>query len=84
MGNAGDAFLLVQLPNFMKKQMQPSDGGWARLREAQLQIAMNVPHTTLAVTYDVGEWNDIHPLNKKAVAHRLFLGLVRLLMGKSW
>lgn len=76
-------FLLVQLPNFMKKQVQPSDGGWARLREEQLQIAMNVPHTALAVTYDVGEWNDIHPLNKKTVAHRLFLGARKIAYGEK-
>ena len=26
----------------------------------------------MAVTIDLGEWNDIHPLNKKDVARRLF------------
>lgn len=67
-------FLLVQLPNFMQKHPQPTDSGWARIREAQLSTFKTVPHTALAVTYDVGEWNDIHPLNKKAVAQRLFLG----------
>ena len=71
-------FLLVQLPNYMEKSDKPSDSGWARIREAQFKTALNVPHTALAVTYDVGEWNDIHPLNKKAVAHRRFLGARRL------
>ena len=37
----------------------------------------------MAVTYDVGEWNDIHPLNKKAVAQRLFLGARRLVYGEK-
>lgn len=76
-------FLLVQLPNFMKKQMQPSDGGWARIREAQYKVAMDVPHTALTVIYDVGEWNDIHPLNKKTVAHRLFLGARKIAYGEK-
>lgn len=75
-------FLLVQLPNFMDKQTSPSDSGWARLREAQLKVAMNVPHTALSVTYDVGEWNDIHPLNKKEVARRLFLGARKIAYGE--
>lgn len=76
-------FLLVQLPNFMEKSDRPSDSGWARIREAQFKTALNVPHTSLAVTYDVGEWNDIHPLNKKAVAQRLFLGARKLAYGEK-
>ncbi|MGD8176115.1 sialate O-acetylesterase [Marinimicrobium sp. ARAG 43.8] len=47
-------------------------GEWARLREAQ-QSALNLPHTGMAVAIDVGEWNDIHPLNKEAVGERLAL-----------
>lgn len=76
-------FLLVQLPNYLKKAPQPSDSGWARIREAQLKAAMTVPHTALAITYDVGEWNDIHPLNKKDVAHRLFLGARKQVYGEK-
>lgn len=76
-------FLLVQLPNFMEKSAKPSDSGWARIREAQFKVAKEVPHTALAVTYDVGEWNDIHPLNKKAVAQRLFLGARDIVYGEK-
>ncbi len=76
-------FLLVQLPNFMPKSQQPSESGWAGIREAQLKIAKSVPYTALAVTYDVGEWNDIHPLNKKDVAHRLFLGARKIGYGEK-
>jgi len=76
-------FLLVQLPNFMPKSEQPSESGWAGVREAQLKVAMEVSNTALAVTYDVGEWNDIHPLNKKDMAHRLFLGARKLVYGEK-
>ena len=76
-------FLLVQLPNFMKKSDIPTGSGWARIREAQFKTALDVPYTSLAVTYDVGEWNDIHPLNKKAVAQRLFLGARKLVYGEK-
>lgn len=76
-------FLLVQLPNFMQKKELPSDSGWARIREAQLLVSKSVKNTAMAVTYDVGEWNDIHPLDKKTVAQRLFLGARRLVYGEK-
>lgn len=67
-------FLIVQLPNFMSKNDVPTESGWAGIREAQLKVSRQIPRTALAVTYDIGEWNDIHPLNKKDLAKRLFLG----------
>ncbi|TVP49644.1 MAG: sialate O-acetylesterase [Mongoliibacter sp.] len=63
-------FLYVQLPNYLKADREPSESNWAKLREAQLQT-LNLPHTAMAITIDIGEWNDIHPLNKKDVAYRL-------------
>lgn len=76
-------FLLMQLPNFMQKHPQPTDSGWARIREAQLQTVKTVPNTAIAVTYDVGEWNDIHPLDKKSMAQRLFLGARKVVFGEK-
>ena len=76
-------FLLMQLPNFMQKHDKPTDSGWARIREAQLQAFKTIPNTTLAVTYDLGEWNDIHPLNKKDMAKRLFLGARKVVYGEK-
>jgi sialate O-acetylesterase len=76
-------FLLVQLPNFMQKYPNPTDSGWARIREAQLNAFKTIPNTALAVNYDVGEWNDIHPLNKKTVAQRLFLGARKVVYGEK-
>lgn len=76
-------FLLVQLPNFMEKNDSPSDSGWARIREAQLKTALNVPYTSLAVTYDVGEWNDIHPLNKRWLHSGFSWVLVSLCMERK-
>jgi sialate O-acetylesterase len=65
-------FLYVQLPNFMEVQYTPAPSHWAELREAELH-ALKVPNTGMAVAIDAGEWNDIHPLNKKVVGDRLAL-----------
>lgn len=75
---AGDfPFLFVQLANFMEAKSQPSESNWALLREAQLQT-LSLPNTGMAVTIDIGEWNDIHPLNKKDVGKRLALAAKKL------
>jgi sialate O-acetylesterase len=65
-------FLFVQLPNFMEAKAQPSESNWALLREAQLKT-LSAPNTAMAVAIDIGEWNDVHPLNKKDVGKRLAL-----------
>lgn len=64
--------IFAQLPNFMEVKYLPSESGWAQLREAQLN-ALLVPNTGMAVAIDAGEWNDIHPLNKKDIGERLAL-----------
>ncbi|ROH99504.1 sialate O-acetylesterase [Chryseobacterium daecheongense] len=71
-------FFIVQLANFMEKKDEPIESNWAELREQQKQVSLSVPHTGLAVTIDVGEWNDIHPLNKKAVGDRLALQALKI------
>lgn len=65
-------FLYVQLPNFMETQYLPAESKWAILREGQLKT-LAVPNTGMAVAIDAGEWNDIHPLDKKDVGERLAL-----------
>lgn len=65
-------FIYAQLPNFMTVKKEPAQSDWAELRESQRQL-LSIPNTGMAVTIDLGEWNDIHPLNKKGVAQRLFL-----------
>ncbi|MFO8001465.1 MAG: sialate O-acetylesterase [Marinilabilia sp.] len=65
-------FLFVQLANFMEPPKEPQESNWAMLREAQTK-ALELPNTGMAVAIDVGEWNDIHPLNKESVGSRLAL-----------
>jgi len=65
-------FFYVQLPNHGDMRYQPAESGLALVREAALQT-LKVPFTGMAVTIDLGEWNDIHPDNKKDVGERLAL-----------
>jgi len=70
-------FLFVQLANFMDVDYLPTESQWAELRFAQFQ-SLAVPNTAMTVAIDLGEWNDIHPLNKKDVGERLALGAMKL------
>jgi sialate O-acetylesterase len=79
--NSGDLpFLIAQLPNFMEVDYSPSESNWAQLRQSQLD-ALAIPNTGVAVAIDAGEWNDIHPLNKKNVGERLALWAEHLTYG---
>jgi len=75
-------FLYVQLANYMDRDFLPVESHWAELRDAQLQ-ALSLPNTAMAVSIDLGEWNDIHPLNKKDVGYRLSLGARHLSYGEK-
>jgi Domain of unknown function (DUF303). len=65
-------FLYVQLPNYMKPVSEPGESNWALFRESQLKT-LSIPNTGMAVAIDLGEGNDIHPVNKKPVGDRLAL-----------
>ena len=70
-------FIYAQLPNFMDVSYLPSESNWAELREAQLK-ASSLPNTAMTVNIDLGEWNDIHPDNKKDVGERMALAGLKL------
>ena len=64
-------FYWVQLASFLPLDKNSLAGSpWAELREAQ-RLALRLPHTGMAVATDVGNANDIHPRNKRAVGERL-------------
>jgi sialate O-acetylesterase len=81
-GQGDFPFLFVQLANFMEDFPEPRESNWAALRQSQLET-LKVPNTGMAVIIDVGEWNDIHPLNKEAVGHRLALLARKITYGET-
>ncbi len=67
----------VQLPNF---------GGpgrnWPAVREGMLQT-LKLPKTGMAVTIDIGDEKNIHPINKQEVGRRLSLWALGEVYGKK-
>ncbi len=64
-------FAWVQLPNFTEAQVEPVEStGWVMVREGMLKT-LDLPHTGMAVTVDIGEAGNIHPRDKQDVGLRL-------------
>jgi sialate O-acetylesterase len=66
----------------METYPQPRESNWAALRQSQLET-LSVPNTGMAVTIDLGEWNDIHPINKEDVGKRISLIAKKLAYGQN-
>jgi len=77
-GNSELPFLFVQLPVWKKVSDNDENSSWAIIREAQA-AALSLPATGMACALDLGEWNDLHPLNKKDIGIRLFLAAEKTL-----
>lgn len=72
--------IAVQLANFGPEGEQYTD--WAELREEQRK-GLAVPRTALATAIDLGEYNDLHPQDKKTLGQRLALCARRLAYGEA-
>ncbi len=75
-------FFIIQLTNFMERKPEPGESSWAELRGEQAKAAAD-PATALIVTIDIGEWNDIHPVNKREVGHRVALAAENMVYRKN-
>jgi len=73
-------FLFVQLPIWLNPSDNSENQSWPIIREAQ-KSALELSVTGMACALELGEWNDIHPINKKDVGYRLFLSADKLLFG---
>lgn len=75
-------FLYVQLANYLPKQTTPLHSSWAGLREAQAAV-LTEPKTAMVVAIDTGEWNDIHPVDKRTLGSRMALAARAVIYGEK-
>lgn len=73
-------FVVVQLPN-CGIDIAGGDA-WPQIREAQRQ-AGKLPDTAVTVNLDIGEDNDLHPLDKETAAKRAALALRSMVYGEA-
>jgi len=72
--------IFTQLANYVDPH--GSGENWAVLREQQRQC-LSLPDTAMAVAIDCGEYNDLHPSDKKSVGDRLALHARRIVYGED-
>ncbi|MCM1267246.1 MAG: hypothetical protein NC302_05010 [Bacteroidales bacterium] len=79
-------FLYVQLPNFQVERYDADRdetfSDWPGIREAQRKT-LKLPKTAMVTAIDLGEDNDLHPLNKEDVGCRLAMQAAKMLYGKE-
>jgi sialate O-acetylesterase len=81
-GRGNIPFLFVQLPLFGRPGENTVKSRWAAIREVQA-AALSLPATGMATALDLGEWNDLHPLDKKGVGRRLALAAMGAAYGEN-
>jgi sialate O-acetylesterase len=79
-GQGDFPFIFVQLAKFNLSWIGTT--GWAHLRDVQLK-SLSVPNTGMAVAFDVGDPNNIHPTDKLDVGLRLAMTAEHLAYGQT-
>ncbi len=64
-------FYIIELADFLAKDDTWGRQAWAAMRVEQGRAAAQTDNAYLIKNDDLGEWNDIHPLDKKTLAGRI-------------
>lgn len=70
-GDATMPFYIIELADFLHPSDVSGRKAWAEMRQQQAKAAQKIPGCQLIKNSDLGEWNDIHPLDKKTLGSRL-------------
>lgn len=63
-------FYIIELAAFEHSELTDTDYGWNRVQKEQRRTAETVDGAYVVPNADLGEWNDIHPQDKKTVGER--------------
>ena len=84
-------FMIVMLPRCFGKPLptgpqkgaeHPTTHSWAWIRESQLS-ALDLPHTAVVNTIDLGDLKNLHPRDKEPIGKRLALLASKNVLGKE-
>lgn len=64
-------FYIVELADFLHESDIEGRKAWAEMRQKQAEAASRNSNSVLIQNSDLGEWNDIHPLDKKTPGKRV-------------
>lgn len=64
-------FYIIELADFLHKSDRQGRKAWAEMRKVQARAVEMNENTELIRNSDLGEWNDIHPLDKKTLGKRV-------------
>lgn len=73
--------VIVQLPAYMSHHDKPVETGWTRIRHQQYLAANSISNAALVPTLDTGEYNDIHPQDKREAGRRAAWQMAHLVYG---
>ncbi|MBQ0022121.1 MAG: beta galactosidase jelly roll domain-containing protein [Prevotellaceae bacterium] len=74
---------IVQLAGYMSRHDKPFESGWTQIRNQQYMAAQSIKNAGLVSIFDTGEWNDIHPQDKKTAGSRSALLMRKLAYGEK-
>ncbi len=75
-------FYIVELANYLPESDRGGREAWAEMRSVQRETCDKISNCEIVDNYDLGEWNDIHPLDKKTLAERI-VGKITEKQGKK-
>lgn len=65
-------FYIIELAAFEHSERETAEtSGWVRIQDAQRQVAEEMHNVYVVHNRDLGEWNDIHPQDKKTLGKRV-------------
>jgi len=82
-GDGAFPFYVVQLACWQPSFIPVDDTQWPELREAQAMTVAQLPNMGLAVTYDIGDKDNLHYPDKQDVGERLALDALALTYGRK-